>query len=581
MIRTTAHAGVSALVLGGVSFVMVSPAAAGEGHDGGGGEPVVVLEGLDNPRQLNWGPGRTLLVAEAGSGGDTCVSAPPEQGGETLCAGQTAGVTAVDHPHEEGAEGSRVVDGLFSLAGPDGSFAIGANGADATDLPGEYVVAEGNFPFAPLPPELTGAPGGETLGHLVVVETDGGQQFVIPYADLVAAEEQQNPDGAQNESNPYAVLFVDPTPDGPEGEDGYALVADAAANTVWKVEPDFAAVPEDCVDEACIPPYEVTPFAAYPTPPDDDVTPEFVPTALATDEDGNIYVGGLGSEIVGAAEVRQYTADGEEIGGWGGFTGITGLAVDESGEHLYVSQLFGSNPEAPPADPAAAPGNVVEVDVDAGTYRSADVPFPGGVAVDEDGHVFVAAYSVAPAEGVAAGPESPAFPGGQVWEIFFSEDTEQRLPVVFPLDTGGEWVAAQPVTSPLPEYCGGIFLTSGDQRGEWRVTRDEEGDRIEYRGAATLDILGPDFTVLVDELNVSGEGFEFHGVDGSAQFEFDGPNVFYAFPEEVEALAAAGLPPAFYFTQGTIADTISPDLEVTVTSVPVDPVDLCSLIPAG
>lgn len=580
MRRTTASAGVGALVLGGVSFALASPAAAGEDPDGGGGSPVVVAEGLDNPRQLSWGADGTLLVAEAGSGGDTCVTpeGPPEEAAP-FCGGLTGGVTAIENPHEDGATAERVVDGLFSLAEENGAFAIGSNGADATEIPGEYIVAEGNVPFFPLPPELTGAPGGETLAHLVVVETDG-EQVVIPYADLAAAEEEQNPDGAQIESNPYATLFVDPTPDGPEAEDGYALVADAAANTVWKIEPDFAAVPEDCVDEECIPPYEVTPFATYPTEPDDDVTPEFVPTSLAADGEGNVYVGGLGSELVGEAGIRQYTADGEEIGAWGGFTGITGLAVDDAGEHLYVSQIFGSNPEAPPAEgETAAPGNVIAVDVAEGTYREVDVPFPGGVAVDEQGNVFVAAFSVAPAEGVAETPESPAFPGGQVWMVEFDEEAEATaLPVFFPLDTGGEWVPREESTRALPDVCGGIFVAPGDQRGEWRITRTEDGDQLEFRGATTFDVLGPDGSVLVDELDVSGGGTEFFGADGSAEFEYDGPNVFWAFPEEVEALEAAGLPPNFYWTEGTMADTISADGEVEVTSVPADAVDLCSLL---
>ena len=579
MRRIAARAGVGVLVLGGASIGLAAPAAAGESGDDGGGGPVVIATGLDNPRQLSWGADDTLLVAEAGSGGDTCATPPappgaPPEAAAPLCAGPTGGITAI------GDDGSaaRVVDGLFSLAGPDGSFAIGSNGADATDVTGEYVVAEGTIPFFPLPPELLAAPGAETLAHLVVAVTGEGEQFVLPYADIAAAEEEQNPDGAQVESNPYAVLFVDPTPGGTIGADGYALVADAAANTVWKVEPDFAAVPADCVGDACVPPYEITVFATFPTPADDDVTPEFVPTSLATDGNGNVYVGGLGSEVPGAAEVRQYTADGEETAAWGGFTGITGLAVDSDGGQLYVSQLFGSVPDETATAP---PGNVVAVDLAAETYRSVDVPFPGGVAVDEDGGVYVAAFSVAPAEGTPETPEGPGFPGGQVWQVSFGDSESIGLPTVFPLDTGGEFVRAQPTVTPLPDVCGGVFFTPGDLPGEWRVTRDEDGDRIETRGAATLDVVGPDGTVLLDELDVSGEGVEFYAADGSAEFSFDGPNLIYAFPEELDALAAAGLPENFYYTSGTFADTISAAGEVEVTSVPDDAVDLCELIAAG
>lgn len=142
-------------------------------------------------------------------------------------------------------------------------------------------------------------------------------------------------------------------------------------------------------------------------------------------------------------------------------------------------------------------------------------------------------------------------------------------------------MTAQPTVTPLPGVCGGVLLAPGDLPGEWRVTRDEDGDRIETRGAATLDVVGPDGTVLVDELDVSGEGFEFYGADGTGEFSFAGPNLIYAFPEEEEALAAAGLPAAFYYTSGTFADTISPEGEVELISVPDDAVDLCELVTQG
>jgi hypothetical protein len=579
-----ASAGVGILVLGGVTAGFTGSASAGENRDSASAaDAVVVVTGLDNPRQLNWAPDDTLLVAEAGSGGDTCVTPPPEEGAPPeasgpQCGGLTGGITAVQHPADvRDQQAVRVVDGLFSIAGPDGSSAVGSNGADATDLPGEYIVAETYVPGG-LPPEAAGLPGADQLGHLLVVEHDAGQQIVVPYADIAAAEAEHNPDGAQVDSNPYATLFVDPTPDGIPGTDGYALVADAAANTVWKVQPDFSVVPGDCAGDACIPPYEITVFATYPTPADDEVTPEFVPTSLATDADGNVYVGGLGSLLAGEAQVVEYSAAGKELNRWGGFTGITGLAVDERGQHLYVSELFGTNPEAAPQ---GAPGNVVRVDVAAGTYQSMDVPFPAGVAVDRQNRVFVAAFSVFPAEGVPATGQAPATQGGQLWRIDFTGRDAVGLPVSFPLDTGGAWVPAEPTTRALPDACGGILIAPGDVTGEWRVTRNDKGDLIESRGAATADILGPDGTVLIDELDVSGAGSEFYGADGSARFDFAAPNVFWAYPEEVDVWAAAGLPANFYFTQGRFTETISAKGEVDLTSVPSDAVDVCGQLSQG
>ncbi|MEX5270608.1 ScyD/ScyE family protein [Kocuria sabuli] len=397
------------------AVVLVGPVPAALAH---GGEqppgPRVVAEGLDNPRQLNWDQKhRSLVVAEAGRGGDQCT--------EMGCAGPTGAVSLVERPWSRTPAVSTVAEGFISYAAPDGSFAVGANGADATDVRGEYIVA-GYDPAGP--PMQNGS-------LLVAGSPDEGEPYLFPYADLQAAEEELNPDGAQIESNPYAVLFVDEDPK--SSRDGYALVADAAANAVWKVEPDFSTQTEESPPE-----YEITAWAAWPTTvlPDGTDDPEgpaeFVPTSLAADAHGNVYVGGLGSERPGEASVVQFSADGVELDRWDGFTAVTGVAVDDG--HLYVSQLFGPTPPLPPgetpadeAPPAAgeAPGQVVVLHRHhEGAQRWAiDVPLPAGLAADHHGNVYAAVNSVAPAEGIAAGPENPfgAIGGGAVWELDFSD----------------------------------------------------------------------------------------------------------------------------------------------------------------
>ena len=586
MRRFTASIGVGALVLGGLTLGLAPAASAGEEHPPDSNGPIVVVTGLDNPRQLSFAPHDTLLIAEAGSGGDTCVTpppvpgAPPEASGPQ-CGGLSGGISAVHDPDDlVNTPAHRVVDGLFSVAGPDGSFAGGSSGVAATDIPDEYIVPE-NGSLAGVPPELAALSGSDQVGHLLVVQTGGPQQFVLPYADVAAAEADQNPDGAQIDSNPYGVLFVDPTPQGEPGTDGYALVADAAANTVWKVTPDFSAVPAHCTGDACIPPYAITVFATYPTPPDDDITPEFVPTSLATDAAGTVYVGGLGSEVPGAAEIRQYSAAGKELNSWGGFTGITGLAVDPEGAHLYVSQLFGS---VPSPTPTAPPGNVVRVDIAQGTYQSVDVPFPAGVALDWRGRVYVSAFSVSPAKGTETTVMGPGMPGGQVWRISFDDQPAIGLPVIFPLDTGGTWQTAVPIPTQLSQQCGGqtVGFVPGDHPGEWRVTRNAQGDRIEFRGTTTVDLVGQHGQVLIDELDVSGPGYQFSRPDGSFEFSFDGPNFNYtSSPQEEELYTSLGLPLLQYWTSGTFTEKVAPDGSVELPSVPKHVVDLCSLIPAA
>src|SRR3954469_14111333 len=119
MRQTVVSAAASLLLLGAATGAHADDHA----DDHGGGrvdEPVVVVDGLDNPRQLSWA-GDTLLVAEAGSGGECVTLSPgdetvptppdgttaegitpegttPEGSPEELCAGDTGAITAVERP---------------------------------------------------------------------------------------------------------------------------------------------------------------------------------------------------------------------------------------------------------------------------------------------------------------------------------------------------------------------------------------------------------------------------------------------------------------------------------------------------
>lgn len=425
--------------LGGAGVAAVAVAMAGPmplavAH-GGEGSSVhrVVTEGLDNPRQITWtSDGGSLVVAEAGRGGDQC--------SEVGCMGKTGALTLIDEPHSGSPGIATQVEGFVSSAAPDGSFAIGSNGADSLQSVEEGFIVAGT-PLGGQPP----VDGALLVAFPAAPDEGFPDSEIIAFANLQAAEEEQNPDGAQIESNPYAALFVDPTPKGDPGVDGYALVADAAANTVWKVEPDLSYQPPaefNCFEDAATPPgyecfsVEITVFATYPTTanPDgsDDLDgpPEFVPTSLATDAHGNVYVGGLGSEIAGAASVVKYDSDGDEEARWGGFTAITGIAVDH--KSLFVSQLFGSEAPLPegetPQDEApttgTVPGQVVKLNESGehGKRWAIDVPLPAGLASDGS-HVYASVNSIAPAEGVADGPFGPVG-GGAVWELDFSDAYE-------------------------------------------------------------------------------------------------------------------------------------------------------------
>jgi hypothetical protein len=441
MRRHLVMVGSSLLVLANATGVAAANGGDDDGHHGGP-NPLVLATGLDNPRQLNWHQHK-LLIAEGGAGGENCDEA------SGICTGLTGQISAVDDPFRDRTGLSRtVVGGFFSVLIPEVG-AIGSDGVAATGFPQVFLVAEGEpLPDALAPPGFeTDDPEAETQEHLLI--SVAGQVF--RWVDFGALETELNPDGKPElDSNPNAVIVVDPTPEGELGDDEFALVADAGANTVWKVDPDFSEP-----DENGLPTPHVSVFASFDAT--DEAAPEFVPSSLDQDEHGNIYVGGVGSLIPGAASVARFDLDGNETARWDGFTGINGLTVDRHGRYVYVSQILD--------------GNVVRVDTEHETFVSFDVPFPSGLALGEDaqkpdedkyrgstawgyrdgmddsddgddsGHgrdddaVFVSAYSVLTAE--ADDPATDAVEGGQVWRFHFPEHADEMPLPVTPPGSGG------------------------------------------------------------------------------------------------------------------------------------------------
>lgn len=384
------------LIVATSSALMVSLAAgtaaqATPRHKSGSSAPVVVVSGLNNPRQLSLVDGKVLLIAEAGKGGTLATIDDPEGGKQGL--GFTGSVSAVLAPawaHNQ--HPFRIVRGLLSAAaaentpdGPKGGGATGPDGVSATSLR-HIGVVETNFG-----PD---APAQNRNGHLLLTRPFG---LIHPFADITGFEGDHDPDHMGIDSNPYAVLAYG---------DGW-LVADAAGNDVLRVNRHgdislfrkFANIrtgPCGAADQFDPAP----PFAGC----------NFVPTSLASDRWGNVYVGSLASLVPGQGRVVKLDRYGRTLKVWTGFSTVTGVAVGHDGA-LYVSQLF-----ADASVPESLPGVLTRVK---GSHRTnVDVPFPAGVAVDEDNNVFVSAFSISPDTG-------GGIPGidssGQVWRLRFGD----------------------------------------------------------------------------------------------------------------------------------------------------------------
>jgi hypothetical protein len=340
----------------------------------------LVAHQLNNPRQLSLlEQDHTLLVGEAGRGGKLCQNDP--ELGET-CVGATGSIRAI--PLTGHGKKYRLVSGLLSGAGPDGSFAIGSDGVSARHLDDVWIQETflGPDPLPHLPNFQNGA---------LLRQTPG--QRLNRFADISGFEAANDPDHQGFDSDPYAVLALYKR----------TLVADAAGNDILSVDPKgnislFHVFPN------------ITTGACAGQPNDAGTTGcDFVPTSLAQGPNGNIFVGSLAGETPGAAVVVELDgATGALVKTYTGLTTVTGVAVGSDGT-IYASELFGGDPSAP------IPGQLVKIAPD-GTRTTLKVPFPAGLELDSHNRLYVSAFSTAPATGLGApGVDS----SGQVWRLKF------------------------------------------------------------------------------------------------------------------------------------------------------------------
>jgi glucose/arabinose dehydrogenase len=354
---------VGASTLFGVGAV---PAQASQGHHSEHGSRVVVVaDHLNNPRQIAV-HGGALYVAEAGTGGSTCV-------GE-VCVGLSGSVTKVAGNHQH-----RVQTGLLSVATPEGDVV----GVDALAFKGDrlYGVATGACDLAGLPSRVIAQAG-------KVLRLDGGNKFAaVGDASSFECTTDPDPDGQGRDTDPYGLAV--------RGHKFY--VADAAGNDVVRIASGSTTL-----------------STVLSTVTD----PQPVPTSLAFGPDGALYIGTLNFEAgPGGAKVYRYDpATGATKVYASGLTAITAIAFGPGGQ-LYVSEwTTGFDPNTGPSPN----GDVVVIPWGGGTsgrhaLGQGALHFPAGVAVTNQG-LYVSNWSI------ASGEDGPFGPGnhGQLVRIALS-----------------------------------------------------------------------------------------------------------------------------------------------------------------
>ena len=339
----------------------VGTAKATAGSQGQGGV-TVVADRLNNPRGLDLVK-ETLYVAEAGTGGETCLD--PVEG---PCVGLTSSITRVSHGRQR-----RIVKGLLSIAGPDGTGAVGVDDVSvARKGGGLFMIATALGCPDQVPPGL--APELLRQNGKLLRARHGAKRVV---ADITAFECASNPDGDVLESNPYSVLAL---------SNRRQVVADAAGNSILEVRDG-----------------EVSLLAVIPDSPDGT---DQVPTSVTRGPDGAYYVGTLAEGAGnGAANVwRVVPGQAPEVF-VSGLTAVVDVAFGPDGS-LYASQFVTDWTSENPS------GAVVRVRPNGQrtVLGEGSLFFPGGVAVGRHGKVYVANWSVLTAAGI------PDIPGarGQV-----------------------------------------------------------------------------------------------------------------------------------------------------------------------
>jgi hypothetical protein len=137
-----------------------------------------------------------------------------------------------------------------------------------------------------------------------------------------------------------------------------------------------------------------------------------------------------------------------------------------------------------------------------------------------------------------------------------------------PDDTCGKFVPAPELLyAPFDaQGCGGtVTVVGGDpqiQKLEFRASVRSDGSTfVDYRGRNTVDVMrdyGGGLDAFVDELDVSGTGYDLYTQDGlSITSSRQGPSIFMATgPVEAQAFSAAKLPKLFYFEGGTVTERV-------------------------
>jgi hypothetical protein len=304
----------------------------------------LVLGDLGAPRGLAFDTDGNLLIAVAGTGGETELMMPGPDGESAAHAGLSGRIVSI---------------------APDGS---------ATDL----ILG---LPSYAMPMETLGVyriiPNGESLWLLFtgggpansgaywqdsVVELDRETLAVKTVINLNDFEASQDPDGKGYDTNVADIAW---------DADGTLYIVDAGGNDLlsWTAEAGLQLVHV--------------------------WTDNPVPTAIEIAENGDLYIGFLGAGLAPGAGKIEHWSGGELVETFSNLNAVSDILLD--GDTLYAVQLTVFTDQGP------GPGNVVMVTAEGTTAVAEGLPAPFGIAKGADGALYVTFGTIAFEPGMTGG----------------------------------------------------------------------------------------------------------------------------------------------------------------------------------
>jgi hypothetical protein len=301
----------------------------------------VIATNLDAPRGIVFDSAGNLLVAIAGKGGDTPLTAPStETAGETMVikSGLSGKILSIG----KDGKSTTLMDGLPSYAAPTETFGVYRIIPRGTSL---WMVMNSSTPTS--------------YWSSAVIEYDAKTLEMKRIINIRPFEVANNPDGNEVDSNAADIAWQ---------ADGTMLIVDAGGNSLlsWTEKNGLALV------------------TAWKDNP--------VPDSIEVAANGDIYIGFLGTALApGAGRIERWS-EGKLAESFKGLNAVTDIALD--GTDVYAVELLVITEKGP------GPGRVMKVNAKNSTVIAEGLVTPFGITKGPEGAWYVSMGTIALAPGV-------------------------------------------------------------------------------------------------------------------------------------------------------------------------------------